>query len=74
MSSPDLTNQIVGVSTRFREESVVIMGNIEAMFHQMLVLEKDRNLLRFLWWEDHNINNSIADFKMGVHVFGGTYS
>ena len=72
MSSPDLTNQIVGVITRFREESVVIMGNIEAMFHQVLVLEKDRNLLRFLWWEDHNINNSIADFKMRIHVFGGT--
>ena len=33
MSGPDLTNQIVGVITRFREESVVIMGDIEAMFH-----------------------------------------
>ena len=32
MSGPDLTNQIVGVITRFREESVVIMGDIEAMF------------------------------------------
>ena len=30
MSGPDLTNQIVGVITRFREESVVIMGDIEA--------------------------------------------
>ena len=33
MSGPDLTNQIVGVITRFREESVVIMGDTEAMFH-----------------------------------------
>ena len=33
MSGPDLANQIVGVITRFREESVVIMGDIEAMFH-----------------------------------------
>ena len=33
MSGPDLTNQIVGVITRFREESVVIMGDVEAMFH-----------------------------------------
>ena len=33
MSGPDLTNQIAGVITRFREESVVIMGDIEATFH-----------------------------------------
>ena len=42
------------------------------MSHQVLVPEKDRILLRFLRWEDHNINNSIADFQMGEHVFGGT--
>ena len=64
--------QIVGIITRFREESVFIMGDIEVMFHQVLVPEKKRNLLRLLWWEDHNVNNSIADFEMGVHVFGGT--
>ena len=74
MSGPDLTNQLVGVITRFRVESVVIMGDIEAMFHQVLVAEKDRNLLRVLWWEDHNINNSIVGFEMGVHVFRGTSS
>ena len=72
MSGPDLTNQIVGVMTRFREESVVTMGDIEALFHQVQVSEKDRSLLRFLWWEDHNINNSITDFEIGIHVFGGT--
>ena len=57
-----------------REESVVIMGDIEAMFHEVLIPEKDRSLLRFLWWEDHNINSNIVDFEMGVHVFGGTSS
>ena len=74
MSGPDLTIQLVGVITRFRVESVVIMGDIEAMFHQVLVAEKDRKLLRFLWWEDRNINNSIVGFEMGVHVFRGTSS
>ena len=44
------------------------------MSHHVLVPEKDRRLLRFLWWEDYNINNSIADFQIGVHVFGGTSS
>ena len=50
------------------------MGDIEAMFHEVLIPEKDRSLLRFLWWEDHNINSNIVDFEMGVHVFGGTSS
>ena len=48
------------------------MCDIKAMFHQVLVNEKDRSLLRLLWWEDHNINNNIVDFYMGVYVFGGT--
>ena len=70
MIGPDLTNYIVGVITRCREESIVIMGDTEAMFYQVLFPEKDKRLLRFLWWEDYNINNSIADFEISVHVFG----
>ena len=48
------------------------MSDIEVLLHQVLVPEEDRSLLRFLWREDHNINNSIPDFEMGV--FGGTSS
>ena len=49
MSGPDLANQIVGVIIRFREELVVIMGDIKSMFHQVLIPEYDCSLLRFLW-------------------------
>ena len=48
MIGPDLTNHIVGVITRCREESIVIMGETEAMFYQVLFPEKDKRLLRFL--------------------------
>ena len=44
----DLANQSVGVITRFRKEPVAVMGDIESMFHQVLVPEKGRSLLRFL--------------------------
>ena len=37
MSGNDLTNQIVSVLTRFCEQPVVIMGDIESMFHQVMV-------------------------------------
>ena len=30
--------------------------------------------MKFLWWEDHIINNSLVDFDMGAHVIEGTSS
>ena len=74
MSGPDLTNQTVGVLTRFHEESVVVMRDIESTFHQVMVPREDRSLLRFVWWEDHYINDTANDFEMCVHVFGGISS
>ena len=36
---PDLTNQLVGVLTRFREEQVALIADVEAIFHQVRVPE-----------------------------------
>ena len=74
MSGPDLANQIVRVITRFCEEPVAVIGDIESTFHQVLVPEKDRSLLRFLRWENYDTSSKILDFEMNVHVFEGTSS
>lgn len=50
LSGPDLTSTLIGVLTRFRKEPVVLMSDVEAMFHQVQVPEEDVDLLRFLWW------------------------
>ena len=50
------------------------MGDIESKFHQVMVPREERYLLRFLWWEGHDINGSAKDFEMCIHVFGGTSS
>lgn len=47
LQGPDLTNSLIGVLLRFRQEQVAIMADIEGMFHQVRVHEKDTNLLRF---------------------------
>ena len=44
------------------------------MFYQVKVAEKHRSFLRFLWWEDSDINESIVDHEMCVHGFGGVSS
>ena len=37
LQGPDQTNQLVGVLSRFRQEPVGVVADIEAMFHQVLV-------------------------------------
>ena len=62
LQGPDLTNSLLGVLCRFRLEPIAIMGNIQSMFHQVELPEKDRDLLRFLWWEDGDLNEPEGIF------------
>jgi len=48
LQGPDLTNTLVGVLIRFREEPIAIMSDIKGMFHQVRVSPKDCDALRFL--------------------------
>ena len=60
IAGPDLANRLVGVSTRFRVEHIAYMADIEAMFHQVRVPENQRSLLRFLWWEQGDLEWKAA--------------
>ncbi len=71
---PDMTNKLIGVLVRFRERQVAVMGDIEAMFHQVKVSPCHRDALRFLWWKDGNTNNQPEVYRMAVHLFGGVWS
>ena len=74
ISRPALTNQLVGVLARFREEPLAFIADVETMFHQVRVPEDQRSLIRFLWWENGDIRNPIEDHAMCVHLFGGISS
>jgi len=39
LQGPDLTNSLVGVLIRFRQEPIAVMADVEAMFHQVRVPE-----------------------------------
>lgn len=74
LQGPDLTSSLIGVVTRFRKEPVVIMADIESMFHQVRIPSEDADLLRFLWWPDGDLSQDPTDFRMLVHLFGATSS
>ena len=74
LQGPDLTNNLTGVLCRFRKERVAFMCDIQGMFHQVKVDLKHRDYLRFLWWEDGNVESDPVEFRMTVHLFGATSS
>ena len=55
---------------RFRQHSVAISADIEAMFMQVLVDPKDRQYLRFLLSND----TKTIEFEYTRHIFGATDS
>ncbi|KAK3747784.1 hypothetical protein QZH41_013322, partial [Actinostola sp. cb2023] len=74
VQGPDLTNSLVGVLTRFRQESTAVMGDIESMFYQVHVRSEDSNYLRYLWWPGGDLNKTPEQYQMLVHLFGGVSS
>ena len=71
---PDLTNSLIGVLTRFREDRIAVMANVESMFYQVRVPEKDSSFLHFLWWDDDNMATEAWEYQMLIHLFGAVSS
>ena len=71
-TGPDLTNRLIGVLLRFREENIALVADINSMFHQVYVTPSYRDMLRFLWWTDGDENKTAEIYRMKVHLFGGT--
>ena len=74
LQGPDFTNSLVGVLTRFREERVALMSDVESMFYQVRVQPDDRSVLHFLWWPEGNLDADPEELMMTLHLFGGISS
>ncbi|XP_070549367.1 uncharacterized protein [Ptychodera flava] len=74
LQGPDLTNSLLGVLVRFRQDRIALMSDIEAMFSQVRVPKEDQDYQRFLWWPNGNVNEPPAEYRMKVHIFGATSS
>lgn len=74
LRGPDLTNHLVGVLLRFRQELVAFMADIESMFYQVRIPDSDADFLRFLWWTDGDLTKEPEEYQMLVHLFGAASS
>ncbi|XP_055499365.1 uncharacterized protein LOC129701946 [Leucoraja erinacea] len=74
LTGPELANTLLGVLCRFRRGPVAIMCDIERMFHQFHVKAEDQDYLRFLWWENGNLEAQPSIYWLKVHLFGAVSS
>ena len=74
LQGPDQLNSLIGVLTRFRKEDVALTCDIEQMFHSFHVTPSHRDFLRFLWFENNDLDGAISEFRMNVHLFGAVSS
>jgi len=70
LSGPDLNNSLLGVLLRFRERQIAIVGDVQKMFMQVAVSPEDTDALRFLWWENGDMDGPVMECQMLRHVFG----
>ena len=64
----DQLNSLVGVLTHFRKEDVALTCDAEQMFDSFYVNPASRHLLRFLWFENNDLNGPIVEFRMNVFL------
>nr|XP_055051100.1 uncharacterized protein LOC129436861 [Misgurnus anguillicaudatus]XP_055051101.1 uncharacterized protein LOC129436861 [Misgurnus anguillicaudatus] len=74
LTGPDMINNLTGVLLRFRKHPIAVTCDIEKMFHQFHVPERDRDYLRFLWWTNGDTHSIPQDYRMRVHLFGAVSS
>ena len=70
LQGPDINNRLLHVLLRFREHEFAISGDVEAMYHQILIPSEDRDALRFLWFDDEG---KECHYRMTRHLFGGVW-
>ena len=72
LPGPNLTKTLLEVLLRFRLGQYCFTADLEKIFYQVFVPEKQRNFLQFDWWE--NFDDAPLVYRMKVHLFGACSS
>ena len=68
---PDINNGLLGVLLRFRLYVYAMAADIEAMYLQVRVPSRDRNSLRFLWYDNAG---QLVHLRLTCHLSCGVWS
>ena len=71
---PDLISNLLGFLSRFRQEKLAFIADIEKMFFQVRIIKEDQSFLRFLWWPNGDLDQKAEEYCMTVHLFGALSS
>ena len=71
-SGPDLLNSLVSILMHFRQESIAMPADIEAMFKQVAVPEEDQSVLHFVW--RRTPDDKVDVYQYVKHIFGAKCS
>ena len=74
LKGPDFNNTLRAVLHRFRMKPIAFTADIQNMFHQFYVPEKDRTYLRFFWFKDNDHTKPLIEYWSCVHLQGLTGS
>ena len=74
LTGPALNNNLRDVLTRFREDRVAFIADVEQMFCAFKVPPAMHDYMRFYWWSQNDPTKPLAAFRAKTHVFGNTSS
>jgi len=74
LQGPDRNNSLRGVLLRFRHHPYAFTGDIENMFHNFAVPDRQSTYMRFFWFEDNDPNRQLIEYWSKVHLMGNTSS
>ena len=67
---PNFTPLVFHILLRFRFFCVELVADIEKAFHQIVIEKSDRDMLRYLWFEDVQSNSNIVHYHFCQLPFG----
>jgi hypothetical protein len=68
LTGPDLINSLLGVLLRFRQDPIAVVADITKMFYQVKVAPQDRDLMRFFWWPNGDVDAQPKTYHMTVLI------
>ena len=70
LQGPNFLSRADSVLTRFRFHEFAFIGDIKAMYFQVIIPPEQRDLLRFLWFDE---DGNLIHLRHCRHIFGGVW-